>query len=118
MIEPWIQDLVGIPYIDGGDSPDTGFYCTGLARYIYEQKFQKTLPIDPLKWRAMFEDVGWPVELKPYDLIVMNDGESDTHIAIACDDREIIHATALCKSVVIEPVSRYSYGIRSVFRLK
>ena len=36
--------LLGINYKFGGNSPDTGFDCSGLVRYVFQQAFGLNLP--------------------------------------------------------------------------
>lgn len=119
MIEPWLQDLVGIKYAENGSTPEEGFHCSGLARYIYRVKFTMELPNDPHEWRQMFVDLGKTRDVKPYDLIIMiaEDGEL-SHMGIACDEQEMIQARSKTKSIVIEPIERFRPVIRSFFRLK
>lgn len=138
MIEPWIQELVGIKYVESGNTPQSGFNCTGLARYIHKVKFNRELPDDPVKWRRMCEYHKWPCNIQAYDLILTTDDTTaparidsvdelaqmtvkeveKIHLAVACDGREMIHARNDAESVVIEPIARYGPVIRGIYRFK
>lgn len=120
MIDAWIQELVGKPYVDGASGPDA-FYCAGLAKFIYEREFGEQLPDTPALWRQKFNDIGWPVELEKWDLIMMRHPEADNpHMGILVDTqwREVIHAWRLAGQVVLMPVTRLIPYITTVMRRK
>ena len=38
------RELIGVPFVNGGRSPQEGFDCWGLSRYIYEHYHNIILP--------------------------------------------------------------------------
>jgi hypothetical protein len=75
------------------------------------------LPDNPKQWRRTFRRLGWPVDVEPYDILLMN-GDFGFHMTLAADEKEMIHANHHCRQVVIEPILKYSIAIRTAFRLR
>jgi peptidoglycan DL-endopeptidase CwlO len=99
---------LGVPYQWGGDSPATGFDCSGLVMYVYEQ-----LGI-PLPHQAAAQyGYGVPVprdQLLPGDLVFF-DGLS--HVGIYIGNGEMVHAPQTGDVVSITPLSQFG-GTRYV----
>ena len=85
---------LGIRYKYGGSSPDTGFDCSGLVRYVVSQAIGLVLPRDA---RAISE-VGSRVstqELQPGDLVFFNTLRRPySHVGIYVGESRFIHAPA------------------------
>lgn len=85
---------LGIRYKYGGNSPDTGFDCSGLVRYVVNQAVGLALPRDT---RAISQ-VGAQVrteELQPGDLVFFNTMRRPfSHVGIYIGDHRFIHAPA------------------------
>jgi cell wall-associated NlpC family hydrolase len=99
---------LGIPYRWGGDSPTTGFDCSGLVMYVYEQL---GIPL-PHQSEAQY-GYGTPVprdQLLPGDLVFF-DGLS--HVGIYIGNGEMVHAPQTGDVVSITPLSQYG-GTRYV----
>ena len=85
------QQLQGIKYVLGGDSPATGFDCSGYTKYVYGL-FRIPLP------RTVGDQyrTGRPAnrkELKAGDLLFFTTtGPGVTHVALAIGSDEFIHA--------------------------
>ena len=83
---------IGVRYQAGGSSPDTGFDCSGLVRYVVGQAVGLTLPREA---RAI-SDVGAQVsvdELQPGDLVFFNTMRRPfSHVGIYVGDQRFIHA--------------------------
>jgi cell wall-associated NlpC family hydrolase len=84
--------LVGVPYRNGGTSPDSGFDCSGLVWYVYRQAAGLTLPRSALE----MERAGWPVtleEVRTGDLVFYNTLRRPySHVGIYVGDRRFVHA--------------------------
>lgn len=94
---------LGIPYQWGGASPSTGFDCSGLVMYVYEQLGIKL----PHQAAAQF-GYGAPVprdQLQPGDLVFF-DGLS--HVGIYIGGGEIVHAPHTGDVVKISPLTEFA----------
>jgi cell wall-associated NlpC family hydrolase len=94
--------LTGIKYKYGGNSPDTGFDCSGFVRYVFSQAANLTLPPTA---RAISQ-IGNAVkkdELQPGDLVFFNTLKSAfSHVGIYIGDNKFIHAPSSGKVVRVE----------------
>jgi len=101
------EKLRGIPYQLGGDSPKTGFDCSGYTQYVYGL-YRVTLP------RTVAEQfhAGKPAvgAIRPGDLLFfrMNGPKSPvSHVALAINGDEFIHAPGADGAVRTEKLSPY-----------
>ena len=95
---------VGTPYHFGGTTPDSGFDCSGLVRYVFA-RFQ----MEPPRTAARQARLGAPVrreELRPGDLLTFGVGDSVTHIGIYVGHRKYVHASSVAKRVIVSPLDR------------
>jgi cell wall-associated NlpC family hydrolase len=99
---------VGVRYHYGGNSPETGYDCSGLVAYVYERAWGVTLPRSTEKQRH----VGRPVKIKdlqPGDLVFYNTRHRPfSHVGIYLGDGNFIHAPRPGQRVRIESLeTRY-----------
>lgn len=83
--------LVGTPYRYGGNTPDTGFDCSGLIGYVYRQRVGTAPP----RTVAQLSQWGQPVaasELRTGDLVVFGAGRAPTHAGIYVGEGRFVHA--------------------------
>ena len=95
-------DYLGIPYRWGGDSPATGFDCSGLVMYVYAQ-----LGIQLPHQAAAQYGYGVPVardELQPGDLVFFDDL---SHVGIYIGDGELVHAPQTGDVVKIATLAQF-----------
>ena len=94
--------LTGIKYKYGGNSPETGFDCSGFVRYVFRNAANLTLPPTA---RAISQ-IGKTVkkdELKPGDLVFFNTLKSAfSHVGIYIGDNKFVHAPRSGASVRVE----------------
>lgn len=84
--------LVGTPYRWGGNTPDTGFDCSGLVNYVYRDVLALSLPRTS---RALAEFQGdriKPERLAPGDLVFFGNGEGVNHVGIYVGEGRFVHA--------------------------
>jgi len=93
---------VGVPYRPGGESPDTGFDCSGFVRYVIGLATRLEMP-------RTVEDqfqVGMRIagtEIRAGDLVFFSTvAPGASHVGIAIDSGEFVHAPATNGSVRIE----------------
>ena len=84
--------LVGTPYRWGGNTPDTGFDCSGLVGYVYRDAAGVSLPrsssaMSELGRRKLAIDL-----LQPGDLVFFESGRDVGHVGIYVGERRFVHA--------------------------
>lgn len=84
--------LTGIRYKFGGNSPETGFDCSGYVRYVFQQALNLTLPHGARAISQLGESVAVS-DLKPGDLVFFNTLKSTfSHVGIYLGNNRFIHA--------------------------
>ncbi len=82
--------LVGTPYRYGGNTPDSGFDCSGLIGYVYRSR----AGLAPPRTVAALDGFGQPVgmaELRTGDLVLFGGGRA-THAGIYVGEGRFVHA--------------------------
>lgn len=84
--------LTGIKYKYGGNSPETGFDCSGFVRYVFQQAANLTLPHGARALSQLGQAI--PIEqLQPGDLVFFNTLKSAfSHVGIYLGGNRFIHA--------------------------
>lgn len=104
--------LTGIPYRYGGESPRTGFDCSGLVRYVYRHAAGVTLP----RTTKAMSRVGRPVsrnQLRPGDLVFyQTTRRAYSHVGIYLGNNRFVHAPSSGKRVEISKMSEYYWRHR------
>lgn len=88
---------IGVPYRYGGNSPETGFDCSGFVKWVYGQ-FGFKLP----RISREMMSLGRPVErenLRPGDLVFFGKGKRITHVGIYTGQGMYIHSPRCGKPV-------------------
>ena len=104
------MNFLGVPYRRGGQSADTGFDCSGLTRYVFENTIGLVLP---RRSKDQAEHAGLMKvsreDLKPGDLVFFNTLRSAfSHVGIYIGDNKFIHAPRTGEEVRVEDM-RTSY---------
>lgn len=82
--------LVGTPYRYGGNTPESGFDCSGLIGYVYKHRAGRTPP----RTVAQLAGFGQPVdarELRTGDLVVFG-ADPAWHAGIYVGEGRFVHA--------------------------
>lgn len=112
--------LIGTPYKYGGSSPETGFDCSGLVRYVLGLSSTVTLPRTSAE---MFRMGGKEVSLDnlvPGDLIFFKVKSSRiNHVAVYIGENRFVHAPSTGGFVRVDVLGknywqRYITGARRV----
>lgn len=84
--------LSGTPYKFGGNSPETGFDCSGFVRYVFNQAASLTLPHGARAISQLGKSI--PVDqLQPGDLVFFNTlKKAFSHVGIYVGEGRFIHA--------------------------
>lgn len=102
--------MVGINYRWGGNSPQTGFDCSGLVSHVFRQIAGLVLPRDSYAMARLGRSVDLN-ELKPGDLVFFNTMKRPfSHVGIYLGERRFIHAPSRGKSVQIADMTE-SYWV-------
>jgi cell wall-associated NlpC family hydrolase len=84
--------FIGVRYKWGGFRPDTGFDCSGLVVYVYQQITGRLLPRTTYDMARAGETID-SAELKPGDLVFFNTLRRPySHVGIYLGDSRFIHA--------------------------
>ncbi|MFC7519174.1 C40 family peptidase [Xanthomonas populi] len=84
--------LVGTPYRYGGNSPDTGFDCSGLVAYVYKDVLALSLPRTSRELAAVQGPRIPQEKLATGDLVFFGSGGNVTHVGIYVADGRFVHA--------------------------
>ncbi len=96
--------LVGTPYRWGGNTPDTGFDCSGFIGYVMTHQTHLKPPRTVTQLRA------WGVEVLPEqrrtgDLIFFGSGPTPTHAGIYVGKGRFVHAPSTGGAVHLSHLS-------------
>jgi NlpC/P60 family len=84
--------LVGVPYRWGGNTPEAGFDCSGLVRYVVDRAASVNLPRTTADMSVRGESVE-PDEVAPGDLIFFNTtGRPHSHVGIYVGKLRFVNA--------------------------
>ena len=84
--------LVGTPYRYGGNTPDSGFDCSGLVNYVYRDMLDLRLPRSS---RELAQVQGPRLErerLASGDLVFFGSGREVSHVGIYVGEGRFVHA--------------------------
>ena len=83
--------LVGTPYRYGGNTPESGFDCSGLIGYVYRNQ----VGTPPPRTVAQLNSWGYRIdgdELRTGDLVVFGTGRQPSHAGIYVGEGRFVHA--------------------------
>jgi cell wall-associated NlpC family hydrolase len=102
----YAQNLIGTPYKYGGNSPDTGFDCSGFVGYVYRETRGLNLPRSSQSLAAQGSVLNRD-ELNPGDLVFFNTRRKKfSHVGIYLGDNTFIHAPSRGGRVRIEDLTQ------------
>jgi cell wall-associated NlpC family hydrolase len=84
--------FLGVPYMRGGNTVETGFDCSGFVRAMYEQSIGLILPRRSEQQAAATQNIE-KSELKPGDLVFFNTlKRTFSHVGIYVGEGRFIHS--------------------------
>ena len=100
--------LVGTPYRYGGNTPDTGFDCSGLIGYVYRDVTGISLPRTTREMISMQAANVGKEGLQTGDLIFFatNGGSQVSHAGIYVGEGRFVHAPATGGTVKLDSLSK------------
>ena len=97
--------FMGINYKYGGDTPETGFDCSGLVHYVFNQAAGLILPRNAREISRVGEKITSD-ELQPGDLVFFNTLRRPfSHVGIYLGEHRFIHAPSRGGQVEIVDMS-------------
>lgn len=104
--------LVGTPYRYGGNTPDSGFDCSGLVRYVVQRAASVNLP----RTAAEMGRRGTALERRDVasgDLVFFNTtGQPNSHVGIYVGQNRFVHAPATGGTVRLEDMTKSYWASR------
>ena len=102
------QSFLGVPYLWGGTSVETGFDCSGLTMTVYQLN-GFDLPRTSQEQFAAGNPVGRS-SLEKGDLLFFSRGEGKvSHVGIYTGDGRFIHAAGRGKRIRVDILSKGQY---------
>lgn len=108
--------LVGTPYRYGGNTPDSGFDCSGLIGYVYRhaQGYAPPRTVAQLDTWGLIIDPG---EVRTGDLVLFGSGRTPSHAGIYVGNGRFVHAPSSGGTVRLDSIhSRYWSNQNPSFR--
>ncbi|KGO99482.1 C40 family peptidase [Novilysobacter defluvii] len=93
--------LLGTPYRWGGTSPESGFDCSGLVSYVFQQAIGVDLPRVTRDQARQGERVADKSELEEGDLVVFGRKGRVDHVGIYVGEGRFVHAPSAGKDVMV-----------------
>ncbi|HEY0334503.1 MAG TPA: C40 family peptidase [Stenotrophomonas sp.] len=84
--------LVGTPYRYGGNTPDSGFDCSGLVTYVYRDMLDLRLPRSSGELAATQGPRIAPERLAAGDLVFFGSKAAVSHVGIYVGEGRFVHA--------------------------
>ena len=108
-VASYARQFLGIKYVLGGKTPESGFDCAGFTKYVYKN-FGVTLGSIASAQNSIGTDVARE-ELKVGDLILFQNEEKTKigHTGVYLGNGEFIHAANPQRGVVIDNLNTMSY---------
>jgi cell wall-associated NlpC family hydrolase len=108
------SDFIGVPYLWGGASSETGFDCSGLTMTVYQLNGLNL----PRHSRTQY-DAGSPIsisQLQKGDLVffALSGKRKVSHVGIYIGDGKFIHASSHGKKICVEYLSTPYFAKRFI----
>ena len=119
-----LLSLVGKLYKPEGRTPEEGFDCYGLVRWVLKENGFVELPVDRMKFlaaRHYAEIIDYPTEVNRFDvLFCAMEAPVVDHLGIAISPADFIHGAHVFGAVVCEPICKYAYAgkIKAIGRVR
>ena len=111
--------LVGTPYRWGGNTPDSGFDCSGLIKYVYNDAAGISLPRTTREMIVMRAQSIGQDKLQTGDLLFFatNGGSQVSHAGIYVGEGRFVHAPATGGTVKLDSLNK-AYWQRAYLNAK
>lgn len=99
--------LVGTPYRYGGNTPDSGFDCSGLVTYVYREMLDLRLPRTSRELAQVQGPRIDPEKLAAADLVFFGSRGNITHVGIYVGEGRFVHAPSTGGTVRLDHLDGY-----------
>ncbi len=106
--------LVGTPYRHGGNTPESGFDCSGLVGYVFRDAAGISLPRTSAAIAAQAAPHVDGDDLRAGDLVLFGNRRTITHVGIYVGQRRFVHAPNSGGTVRLDSLD--TRGWRETFR--
>lgn len=106
--------LVGTPYLYGGESPQTGFDCSGFVRFIYRDALGVVLARTAQAQSGFGGMLRRRDNLRLGDLVFFSEGSSIFHVGLYVGEGRFVHAPRTGKNVQLSSLSSGYWAERFV----
>ena len=103
--------LVGTPYRYGGNTPDSGFDCSGLIGHVYQSR----AGVAPPRTVSRLQSWGQPIandRIRSGDLVLFAQNDVATHAGIYVGDGRFVHAPSTGGEVRLDRLSSKYWSSR------
>ena len=108
--------LVGTPYRYGGNTPSTGFDCSGLISHVYQTRANVQSPRTVSRLQTWGQAVP-SHELRSGDLVIFGQRDVVTHAGIYVGNGRFVHAPSTGGTVRLDSLSaKYWSQQKTAFR--
>ena len=97
--------LVGTPYLYGGESPQTGFDCSGFVRFIYRDALGMVLARTAQAQSTLGASLHRRANLRLGDLVFFSEGDTIFHVGLYVGEGRFVHAPRTGKTVQLSSLS-------------
>jgi len=98
--------LTGTPYRYGGNSPETGFDCSGFVRHVFHSTLGIELPRSSSEINELGERINLS-ELRPGDLVFYNTlRRAFSHVGIYLGDGRFVHSPSSGGGIRVENMAQ------------
>lgn len=87
------HELLGTPYIYGGNNPSRGLDCSSLMQFIHKNALGVTIPRTAAEQRKKSKTINYS-NLQPGDMLFFKIDRRNNHVGIYIGDGKFIHASA------------------------
>lgn len=95
-------EFVGVRYVRGGNTPDSGLDCSGFVRYVFQDSLGLNLPRTAKEMSQVGEQVA-SNDLKPGDLVFFNTmRHAFSHVGVYLGDGKFIHSPRSGETVRVD----------------
>lgn len=105
--------LIGTPYRYGGNTPDSGFDCSGLIGYVYQTR----AGVVPPRTVSKLQNWGQPIasdNIRSGDLVLFAQRNVATHAGIYVGDGRFVHAPSTGGEVRLAQLSSKYWASQQV----